>query len=189
MVAEDITPASINDDRYLKPVLDDDAVILGLFDLPETTTTTATPGDATTTTTTTTTTADSDVLARNNAELREDLARVTAQFESYRAAVQQTLDQRWGDVVDVEADAKAVAEADRQRKGEEKERKEKGKKGEFANPDDGSKYYWESYAGVGKCRSHSFFFFFFGDVCVHEERSGGIEESWLAGWLTRSRGS
>lgn len=183
MVAEDITPASINDDRYLKPVLDDDAVILGLFDLPETTTTaTATPGDATTTTTTTTTTADSDVLARNNAELREDLARVTAQFESYRAAVQQTLDQRWGDVVDVEADAKAVAEADRQRKGEEKERKEKGKKGEFANPDDGSKYYWESYAGVGKCRSHSFFFlFFFGDVCVHEERSGGIEESWLAG--------
>ena len=79
------------------------------------------------------------------AELREELARVSAQFENYRAAVQRTLDQRWGvnegfDDEDRTADVAGVV------------RRETGKpKGKDANPNDESKYYWESYSGVGKC--------------------------------------
>ncbi|KAK7755064.1 Ribosomal protein arginine N-methyltransferase rmt3 [Diatrype stigma] len=160
VTGEDITLADIDHDQYLKPVLDDDAVILGLFDLPE-----VVPSTTTTTTTATSDAAGSsaggangasdntplvnDLLARN-AELREELARAAAQFDSYRAAVQQTLDQRWGDVVDADADAEAVAKAERERKEKERERRQREKKkgGELANPNDESKYYWDSYSQI-----------------------------------------
>ncbi|KAI2468446.1 S-adenosyl-L-methionine-dependent methyltransferase [Annulohypoxylon bovei var. microspora] len=115
-VTEDITLSSIDQEQYLKPVLDDDAVILALDELPELAPagTAAAPGG--------------DDLLKCNADLQEELARVKAQFDSYRAAVQQTLDERWGDVDQAEAEAakgKAVVE----------------KK-------DNSQSYWESYAGA-----------------------------------------
>ena len=139
-----ITAADIADDRYLKPVLDDDAVILGLFDLPDVggasgSANNAVAGEGGEGK------ADVEGLVRRNAELREELARVSAQFENYRAAVQRTLDQRWGvsegfDDEDRTADVAGVV------------RRETGKpKGKDANPNDESKYYWESYSGVGKC--------------------------------------
>ncbi len=165
MTADDISLAAIDHEQYLKPVLDDDAVILGLFDLPEI----LPPATATATATTTATataaaTAGSGEgggdavlvsdLLRRNAELREELAAVAARFDSYRAAVQQTLDQRWGDVVDPEADAAAVR---REREREKAGVRKKKRKGGYndANPNDESKYYWESYAGTGKFCIHT----------------------------------
>lgn len=130
-VSENISLANIDDDAYLKPVLDDDAVIIGLFDLPDLPVPdailSAQSGD--------TASLVNDLLKRNS-ELQEQLASVMLQHENYRAAVSKTLDERWGDTgADDNAD-KGKAKVG----GEEKE--------------DESKYYWESYAGVGKCYSN-----------------------------------
>ncbi|KAI1496427.1 hypothetical protein F5X99DRAFT_73654, partial [Biscogniauxia marginata] len=123
-VSEDISAADIDHDQYLKPVLDDDAMILGLFDLPELTPAGSVPPQADNAALV------NDLLRRNN-ELQEELARITAQFESYRATVSQTLDERWGDVDQAEAESSGKAGQG---------------KGKDAQKDD-SKYYWESYAG------------------------------------------
>ncbi|RYP51641.1 hypothetical protein DL768_003039 [Monosporascus sp. mg162] len=136
-VTEDISLADIDHEQYLKPVLDDDAVILGLFDLPEVTTAAT---DATAAKAVAEMSGDNaalvDDLLKRNAELQEELARVTAKFDNYRVAVQQTLDQRWGD--DTHADDEAA-------KGKGKG---KGKEKEKEKAEDESKYYWDSYAGV-----------------------------------------
>lgn len=126
-VTEGISWSDIDQEQYLKPVLDDDAVILGLFDLPELLPagtekkSSADGGNAVVV----------DDLLKSNTELREEIARVKAQFDSYRVAVQQTLDERWGDADQAEAEAS-------------------GKKGKEGEKVDDSKYYWESYAGNGK---------------------------------------
>ncbi|KAI0407014.1 S-adenosyl-L-methionine-dependent methyltransferase [Xylaria palmicola] len=126
-VSEDISLADINDDGYLKPVLDDDAVIIGLFDLPELLAPDATPSAQGSDNATLV----NDLLKRN-AELQEQLASVMHQHENYRVAVSKTLDERWGDAL---ADDNATAG--------------KGKaKGAVEDKEDDSKYYWESYAGV-----------------------------------------
>ncbi|KAI1494420.1 S-adenosyl-L-methionine-dependent methyltransferase [Biscogniauxia mediterranea] len=126
-VSEDISVADIDHEQYLKPVLDDDAVILGLFDLPELTPAGAVPpqGDNATLV--------NDLLKRNT-ELQEELASVTAQFERYRATVSQTLDERWGDVDQEDAESSGKA-------GKGKDAAQKGVK------EDESQYYWDSYAG------------------------------------------
>ncbi|KAK6825040.1 ribosomal protein arginine N-methytransferase rmt3 [Apiospora arundinis] len=121
---QDITKAIIEDDQYLKPVLEDDAVIIGLFDLPELEPEHASGSGAESSAV--------DDLLKRNADLQEEISRITAQFESYRATVSETLDQRWGDAAEAEAaaskdNAMTVAA---------------GKK----KPEDASKYYWESYA-------------------------------------------
>ncbi|KAI5862271.1 S-adenosyl-L-methionine-dependent methyltransferase [Durotheca rogersii] len=127
-VTEDISWADIDHEQYLKPVLDDDAVILGLFDLPEVRPTRngagAGAGAAAA--------ADDDAalvddLLRRNGELQDELARVRAQFDSYRAAVQKTLDERLGD-----AEASVLAEPAARKP---------------ADKEDESKYYWDSYGG------------------------------------------
>ncbi|KAI1780268.1 S-adenosyl-L-methionine-dependent methyltransferase [Hypoxylon cercidicola] len=123
-VTEDLSWCDIDHEQYLKPVLDDDAVILGLFDLPE-----LKPAGADMAQGGGDTVLVDDLLKRNT-ELQEELVRVKAQFDSYRVAVQQTLDERWGDVDQAEAEASS-------KKGKEVEKKE-----------DSSKSYWESYAGV-----------------------------------------
>ncbi|KAI0025860.1 S-adenosyl-L-methionine-dependent methyltransferase [Xylariomycetidae sp. FL0641] len=128
-VSQDISASEIADDAYLKPVLDDDAVIIGLFDLPELTPGGAAAGPGATP-------ADNgelvnDLLKRNN-ELQEEIARVTAQFETYRGAVAKTLDERWG-----EADGA----------GESSASSAKGKEA-VKMPKDEHQYYWDSYAGV-----------------------------------------
>lgn len=125
-VSEDISLSDIDDDAYLKPVLDDDAMIIGLFDLPELsapdTALSAQSGDNAVLV--------NDLLKRNT-ELQEQLASVMLQYENYRATVSKTLDDRWGDE---KADAAG-----------------KGKVNDVVDiKEDDSKYYWESYAGVGE---------------------------------------
>ncbi|KAI0518488.1 S-adenosyl-L-methionine-dependent methyltransferase [Xylaria bambusicola] len=131
-VSESISLADIDDDAYLKPVLDDDAVIIGLFDLPELSVPGAIqPGQ------------DSDNavlvndLLKRNAELQEQLASVMLQHENYRAAVSKTLDARWGETG---ADDNAKTADDAAGKGKGKDSADE--------KEDESKYYWESYAGV-----------------------------------------
>ncbi|KAI0137458.1 HNRNP arginine N-methyltransferase [Xylariales sp. AK1849] len=124
-VSEDISRSDIDQDQYLKPVLDDDAVLIGLDDLPDVDPEgipAAQGQDASLV----------DDLLKRNTELQQEIARVTAQFDQYRVTVSETLDRRWGDVDAAEAEAKATGIG-------------KGKAGD--KPEDASKYYWESYAG------------------------------------------
>lgn len=85
---DDISLKDIEDDRYLKPVLDDDALIMCLDDLPEPS---APVGEA----------RRSEVspedLIKRNSELQVELEALAKQFNNYRLAVQQTLDTRWGE--------------------------------------------------------------------------------------------
>ncbi|KAI8957579.1 S-adenosyl-L-methionine-dependent methyltransferase [Daldinia sp. FL1419] len=132
-VTEDISWSDIDHEQYLKPVLDDDAVILGLFDLPELKPaaqgSNGDNGDKAVLV---------DDLLKRNGELQEELSRVKAQFDSYRVAVQQTLDERWGDVDQAEAESSATAAAAKASKAKEGSEKK----------EDESQYYWESYAGA-----------------------------------------
>ena len=129
---QDISSTDIQDEKYLKPVLDDDAFIFSLDDLPDATENGEAVGkpaacDAANR-------VDSvSALRRRNAELAEELERVTRQFDSYRLAVQQTLDQRWG--------TEDQAESELSKSGAQRD-----------NEKDASEYYWESYAGNGKLR-------------------------------------
>ncbi|KAL2759505.1 hypothetical protein ACRALDRAFT_1074227 [Sodiomyces alcalophilus JCM 7366] len=87
---ETITLETIADDRYLKPVVDDDALILSLDELDlDDSDQEAVPPVA------------DDVsredLAALNARLAEELAAVNSQFADYRLAVEETLERRWGD--------------------------------------------------------------------------------------------
>ncbi|KAI1644277.1 S-adenosyl-L-methionine-dependent methyltransferase [Daldinia loculata] len=128
-VTEDISWSDIDHEQYLKPVLDDDAVILGLFDLPE-----LKPAVQNSNGDSGENAALVDGLLKRNSELQEELARVKTQFDSYRVAVQQTLDERWGDVDQAEAESAAAVKA--------------GKGKEAGEKKDDSQSYWESYAGA-----------------------------------------
>lgn len=90
---DEIYAKDIDDDRYLKPVLDDDALILCLDDLPQPA---APVGE------TKQVEVSAEDLIRRNAELQHELEALAKQFNNYRLAVQQTLDTRWGeDDIDV----------------------------------------------------------------------------------------
>ncbi|KAL7624764.1 Ribosomal protein arginine N-methyltransferase rmt3 [Parahypoxylon ruwenzoriense] len=128
-VTEDISWPDINHDQYLKPVLDDDAVILGLFDLPE-----VKPAGVAVSQGGDNAVIVEDLLKRNS-ELQGELTRVKARFDNYRVAVQKTLDERWGDVDPAEQPAESAT-------------KVRGKQNEAEKEEDESKYYWESYAGA-----------------------------------------
>lgn len=122
---EQISEADIQDDRFLMPVLPDDALIMCLDDLPsldaaqdkgktvEHANTAEAGGNA----------------ADQNAALQAQLDEMTRQFENYRLAVEQTLDKRWHAEDD---DSSSTSSA------EPKKPKE-----------DSSNYYWEGYANHG----------------------------------------
>jgi type I protein arginine methyltransferase len=123
--------SDIDKDEYLKPVLEDDAVIIGLFDLPDLSplSDSSAAAGAGAGVTGSTSQHNAEELVQRNKALEEQLSQLTAQFEAYRATVSETLDKRWGDVDAAEAEVAAG-------KGKGPER-----------PVDASKYYWESYAG------------------------------------------
>lgn len=79
---KDITAKDLEDDKYLRPVLENDALIFSLDEVLETITTDQ----------------DKDgILAARNRELEEELEKLKDQFANYRLTVQETLDKRWGD--------------------------------------------------------------------------------------------
>lgn len=111
----------IDHDQYLKPVVEDDALIMSLDELhvddhvePSSKEGSVLTGEVPST----------QSLLASKSELERELAAVKAQFANYRTAVEQTLDRRWGDDTDP---------------------------GPAAPPRDQSQYYWESYADNGWC--------------------------------------
>ncbi|KAK1565977.1 methyltransferase domain-containing protein [Colletotrichum navitas] len=114
---EAISAEDIADDRFMKPVIEDDALIMALTELDlgdeysEAIQQAAQPSSS------------------REAQLAEELEKLKSQFASYRAAVEQTLDQRWGDDTAVATQDDSSRDVDN--KGDRK---------------DESQYYWESYA-------------------------------------------
>ncbi|WYZ37427.1 hypothetical protein EsH8_II_000933 [Colletotrichum jinshuiense] len=115
---EAITAEDVSDDRFLKPVIEDDALIMSLteLDLDDD----ESPGGAQQA---------AQSASSRETQLEEELERLKAQFANYRTAVEQTLDQRWGD--DAALAPKSEKPRDEDDKGVRK---------------DESQYYWESYA-------------------------------------------
>jgi type I protein arginine methyltransferase len=81
----DITKADFEDDKFLIPVLEDDALLFNLDDLPPSSKQNAEPG-----------TNDHNLLARVE-ELEEELRKIQFQFEDYRNVAKKTLADRWND--------------------------------------------------------------------------------------------
>jgi protein arginine N-methyltransferase 3 len=85
---EDISKSDFEDEKFLKPVLEDDALLFSLDDLPEIEDSGAPAIKS-----------DSIVrpveLVARVSELEEELRRMQTQFDNYRATVSQTLDDRW----------------------------------------------------------------------------------------------
>ncbi|KAJ4211433.1 Ribosomal protein arginine N-methyltransferase rmt3 [Fusarium solani] len=84
-VPKEISEKDLEDEKYLRPVLENDALIFSLDEVLENITSEGSEGAK-----------DSDLVARNK-ELEEELERVKNQFASYRLTVEETLDRRWGD--------------------------------------------------------------------------------------------
>jgi type I protein arginine methyltransferase len=82
-----VTLADIEDDRYLKPVINDDAVIILFDELDDDSAATGTAAPA----------VSQDSLAELNAKLAAELENVSSQFANYRLAVEKTLEKRWGE--------------------------------------------------------------------------------------------
>ncbi|TLD28934.1 hypothetical protein PspLS_03119 [Pyricularia sp. CBS 133598] len=133
---KEITKEDLEDDKYLKPVLDDDAFIICLDDLPE-----SSPAATGKAAATAAPAGDAEDLRTKNSELQAELDKLARQFADYRLAVQQTLDQRWG-----EDDAPAAAAAAGGASSSGGAAVAKSADGAVEKPKDDSKYYWESYA-------------------------------------------
>lgn len=123
---DQITEADIEDDKFLMPVLPDDALIMCLDDLPSSSDVADGKGKAAEGASVTETAGDD---ASKNASLQAQLDELNKQFANYRLAVEQTLDKRWH--------ADDDSSSSRSSGSSKKEKK------------DESAYYWESYAHNG----------------------------------------
>lgn len=123
---DQITEADIQDDKYLMPVLPDDALIMCLDDLPSSSDAADGKGKAAEDASTTEAAGDA---ASKNAALQAQLDELNKQFANYRLAVEQTLDKRWH-ADDDDSSSRSSASSKKEKKDE-------------------SAYYWESYAHNG----------------------------------------
>lgn len=94
-VSSDISEKDFEDEKYLKPVLEDDALLISLDDLPEVQlkAQNIVEGDPSGKELS----KDSGRLVARVSELEEELRRIQSQFDDYRTTVKQTLDERWND--------------------------------------------------------------------------------------------
>lgn len=123
---DQITEADIQDDKFLMPVLPDDALIMCLDDLPSSSEAADGKGKAVEGALTAETAGDA---ASKNASLQAQLDELNKQFANYRLAVEQTLDKRWH-ADDDDSSSRSSASSKKDKKDE-------------------SAYYWESYAHNG----------------------------------------
>ncbi|CAH0043952.1 unnamed protein product [Clonostachys solani] len=84
----EITLAELEHERYLKPVLENDALLFSLDDVLEADQSEDNSSLGA---------ASANALLTRNKELEEELEAIRNQFTNYRLAVEQTLDRRWGD--------------------------------------------------------------------------------------------
>jgi protein arginine N-methyltransferase 3 len=89
-VSADISREDFADDKFLKPVLEDDALLISLDDLDEL------PGSQANVHETAGEPVKGELVSRIS-ELEEELRRMQSQFDDYRETVKQTLDDRWND--------------------------------------------------------------------------------------------
>jgi protein arginine N-methyltransferase 3 len=82
-----IEKESFEDEKYLKPVLEDDALLFNLDELPEVQESSVGKGREVA--------ADSGPLVARISELEEEIRRIQSQFHDYRTTVKETLDERW----------------------------------------------------------------------------------------------
>lgn len=89
----DAIKEEFHDEKYLKPVLEDDAVLFSLDELPDVE---LEVGNTEEGTAKEAVNSSGELVARVS-ELEEELRRVQTQFENYKATVSETLDDRWND--------------------------------------------------------------------------------------------
>ena len=122
---KEISPNDFEDDRYLQPVLENDALLFTLDEVLEEgdhndgEAAAMRAGEAS-----------PEALSARNRDLEVELESLRSQFSNYRLAVEQTLDRRWG--VDDEEPAASASSAPKKDNGD---------------------YYFESYAEHGMCPS------------------------------------
>ncbi|KAJ8063391.1 hypothetical protein OCU04_008612 [Sclerotinia nivalis] len=85
--SQSVSKADLEDDKYLKPVLEDDAFLFCLDDLPDVVEQNNGAGNGKE--------VESGPLVTRVSELEEELRRIQSQFENYRNTVNETLDERW----------------------------------------------------------------------------------------------
>jgi protein arginine N-methyltransferase 3 len=90
-VTSAIRKEDFEDDKFLKPVLEDDALLISLDDLPEIGPMASEDVEGKGKEVT----IDSGRLVARVSELEEELRRIQSQFDDYRETVKQTLDDRW----------------------------------------------------------------------------------------------
>ena len=90
IVSPEITQQDLDDEKYLRPVLEDDALLFSLDELPDVMEgVQSTNGKEV---------ANGSVeLVSRVSELEEELRRIQLQFDNYRASVSETLDDRWNE--------------------------------------------------------------------------------------------
>jgi type I protein arginine methyltransferase len=89
-VSPDISQRDLDNDKYLKPVLEDDALLFSLDDLPDVMEGVQVGNGKEATT-------DSGELVSRVSQLEEELRHIQLQFDNYRASVSETLDERWNE--------------------------------------------------------------------------------------------
>jgi protein arginine N-methyltransferase 3 len=95
-ISSDISREDFDDDKFLMPVLEDDALLISLDDLPEVqlggqnSLERSSKGKEIS--------SDSGHLVARVSELEDELRRIQSQFDDYRTTVKQTLDERWNDI-------------------------------------------------------------------------------------------
>ncbi|KAL2160264.1 hypothetical protein VTH06DRAFT_1437 [Thermothelomyces fergusii] len=145
---EKITADHLADDGLLIPVLADDALIFSLDDLPEPGACSrgvAGAGDAGTAGEGRQEGPVVEELLQKNAQLQAELEQLAKQFNSYRLAVEQTLDKRWG-VDEEENDGAEPPPPPSSSKAASASRAEKeGREEDRMSEKDESAYYFESY--------------------------------------------
>lgn len=82
-VTSKISREDIEDEKFLKPSLEDDALLFSLDELPDVVAQESSQ--------------DPGQLVARVSELEEELRRIQSQFDNYRATVTETLDERWND--------------------------------------------------------------------------------------------
>jgi len=90
-ISSNISREDFEDERYLKPVLEDDALLFSLDDLPDV----MDDGQGANLDKGKGVSDNSGELVARVSELEEDLRRIQLQFDNYRATVSETLDERW----------------------------------------------------------------------------------------------
>lgn len=90
LVTSKIPREEFDDEKYLKPVLEDDALLFSLDELPDVVEPEVlNKGKGVV--------KDPEQLVARVSELEEELRRIQVQFDNYRATVTETLDERWND--------------------------------------------------------------------------------------------